>query len=83
MERLLRRMEAAYSDTSPTCWPIWRTGSPSGGSILITSAPKSASSRVQAGPAMVVQISMTFSPASGPVGRSGVHGFSWGWGRPS
>src|SRR5688572_6678650 len=38
-------------------------GSPSSGSTLTTSAPKSASSRPQNGPAMVVPSSRTFTPS--------------------
>ena len=45
-----------------------RTGSPSAGSILITSAPKSASMRPQNGPATVDPISSTRYPLSGPAG---------------
>src|SRR5262245_10081269 len=43
-----------------------RTGSPSAGSILMTSAPKSASKRPQKGPATVEPISSTRVPVSGP-----------------
>ena len=56
---LLRSMLAQYSDSPWSCRPMLRAASPSGGSILMTSAPKSASSRVQTGPAMVEHISIT------------------------
>src|ERR1700740_920119 len=41
--------------------------SPSGGSILITSAPTSASSRAQYGPASMIEKSSTRMPSSGIV----------------
>src|SRR6185295_14701404 len=43
---------------------MWRPGSPSGGSILITSAPWSASTSVRYGPGRKVLKSTTRSPAS-------------------
>src|SRR5438445_5400972 len=43
-----------------------RKGSPAGGSILITSAPQSASSAAQDGPATQSPISTTLMPFSGP-----------------
>ena len=47
-----------------------RVTSPSGGSTLITSAPRSARSIVASGPARTVEQSATRMPASGPVGAS-------------
>src|SRR5262249_35142820 len=48
--------------------PTWRASSPvAGRSILITRAPRSASSSVQKGPASTRVRSTTTSPASGPV----------------
>src|SRR5882724_10637452 len=41
--------------------------SPSGGSILITSAPTSASNRAQYGPASMIEKSSTRTPSSGAV----------------
>ena len=56
MAFLLRATTGHHSDGSPAFWrPQTRSGSPwPGGSILTTSAPRSASRRVQCGPAMVV-----------------------------
>ena len=51
----------------PTAPGIVRVESPLGGSILITSAPRSASSIVQKGPAITCVRSMTRSPASAPL----------------
>src|SRR6266566_2459018 len=45
--------------------------SPSGGSILMTSAPTSASSRAQYGPASMIEKSSTRMPSSGAVMVSG------------
>ena len=59
MARLFRRIVAAYKETSCECLPMLRNGSPAGASTLMTSAPKSANSRAQAGPAMVEQSSNT------------------------
>ena len=47
------------------CTGRLRIRSPSGDSTLITSAPMSASRRVQCGPAMVVEKSSTRTPCSG------------------
>src|SRR5215207_6766716 len=47
------------------CTGRLRISSPSGASTLITSAPMSASRRVQCGPAMVVEKSSTRTPCSG------------------
>ena len=47
------------------CTGRLRISSPSGASTLITSAPMSASRRVQCGPAMVVEKSRTRTPCSG------------------
>src|SRR5437762_8471669 len=47
------------------CTGRLRMRSPSGDSILITSAPMSASRRLQCGPAMVVEKSSTLRPCSG------------------
>src|SRR3990167_2124533 len=49
------------------CTGRLRMRSPSGDSILITSAPMSASNRLQCGPAMVVEKSRTRRPSSGLV----------------
>jgi hypothetical protein len=48
--------------------PQARVPSPSGGSTLITAAPRSARSIVQYGPASTVEQSTTTMPASGPLG---------------
>src|SRR5471032_878740 len=47
--------------------PSWRVVSPSGGSTLITSAPRSPSCCAAHGPSTTVVQSMIRSPASGPV----------------
>ena len=50
---------------------MYRLSSPCGDfSILMTSAPMSASMRVQVGPAMTWVRSMTFKPDNGPTARS-------------
>ena len=59
MSDLFLKMLAAYSDLPWKRLPIMRTASPSNGSTLITSAPKSASSLPQNGPATVEPISST------------------------
>src|SRR5439155_8648051 len=46
--------------------PIWRIGSPSGVSTLITSAPISPSTWVASGPSTAIATSITRIPASGP-----------------
>jgi len=51
----------------PTAPGIVRVESPFGGSILITSAPRSASSIVQNGPAITWVRSTTRRPASAPL----------------
>ena len=66
MSALLRKMLAAYSEVPCSRLPMVRTGSPSAGSTLMTSAPKSASNLPQNGPATVEPISSTRYPASGP-----------------
>ena len=48
--------------------PIWRMPSPSGGSTLITSAPRPARICVANGPISTVVRSRILTPASGPVG---------------
>jgi hypothetical protein len=53
--------------------PHSRIGSPDGGSILVTSAPRSACSLVQYGPVMSPAISTTRKPASAGV----TPGFRW------
>src|SRR5688500_874136 len=66
-ERLLRDCTCHHSDTPFLMRRHLRSGSPSpGGSILITSAPKSASVFAQNGPATRLPSSSTFTPASGP-----------------
>src|SRR5437763_9912436 len=50
--------------SAPTAPGIWRVESPAGGSILITSAPRSASSIAQKGPAITCVTSSTRSPSS-------------------
>ncbi len=52
---------------SPPSDPQARRGSPAGGSTLWTSAPRSANSLVQYGPAICPPISTTRSPAKAPV----------------
>src|SRR3954470_19267210 len=59
-----------HSDVPFTCWPHCRTGSPLGGSILMISAPRSASRRVQNGAATKCPISSIRSPDSIPLGIS-------------
>src|SRR3989304_7922564 len=48
--------------------PVWRLGSPSGASTLITSAPMSPRICAATGPMMLMVRSTTRTPASGPVG---------------
>ncbi len=50
----------------------WRYGSPSIGSILMTSAPRSASITPAVGPAMIVANSTTVMPSSGRPGGGAV-----------
>src|SRR3546814_10531522 len=50
--RLLRPCIDHHMERPFTISPHWRAGSPAGGSILITSAPRSPSKRVQNGAAM-------------------------------
>ena len=65
--------ERLGSGTSPGNGPQPRRGSPDGGSILMTSAPRSTSSFVQYGPAMSPAISTTCKPANAPV----MPGYRW------
>jgi hypothetical protein len=69
MPRLLRFIIRNEAASLPTLGGIeCRVSSPSGSfSILITSAPMSASMSVQVGPAITWVRSTTFSPASGPM----------------
>src|SRR6476661_4666403 len=61
----LPRLTALKLGLSPPEPPgIWRVESPVGGSTLITSAPRSASSIAQNGPAMTCVTSRTRIPAS-------------------
>src|SRR6476661_8337133 len=61
----LPRLTALKLGLSPATAPgIWRVESPDGGSILITSAPRSASSIAQNGPAITCVTSRTRIPAS-------------------
>ena len=64
-----------------------RAGSPPGGSILITSAPQSASTPPAAGPATQSPSSTTFTPSSGPLIGALCHrrGVAWrsDYGRPA
>jgi hypothetical protein len=67
-------MLAKFSLKPPLSGGHWRMASPSGGSILMTSAPKSASSMPQKGPEAIWQHSTTRTPASGRVeGRAAGH----------
>src|SRR6202022_62464 len=50
---------------------MWRVLSPSGGSILMTSAPMSAIICVQYGPITIAVTSTTSTPASGPLATAG------------
>ncbi|MNL31214.1 hypothetical protein D3C87_1529900 [compost metagenome] len=65
----LFRASTFHQRLSPsTIGPIWRSASPPRGcSILITSAPKSANSVAATGPATIVPISITRTPAKGPL----------------
>src|SRR5690606_31169928 len=65
IERLPRFSEAKFSEKPPRIGGHWRSASPPGGSTLMTSAPKSASSIAQNGPAATWQNSTTRTPASG------------------
>src|SRR5215472_4369427 len=66
-DRLLRLSRTNGELSPPTNGPAKRTWSPpSGCSILITSAPRSASCMPQNGPAMKLPTSRTRTPASGP-----------------
>ncbi len=69
MPRLLRFIIRKEASSSPIFGGTeCRVSSPFGDfSILMTSAPMSASIRVQVGPAMTWVRSTTFRPASGPV----------------
>src|SRR5262245_695528 len=70
--RLLRFIIRKAAASSPIFGGImWRVSSPLGAfSILMTSAPISASISVQVGPAMTCVRSITFKPVNGPIGRS-------------
>src|SRR5690606_20502016 len=75
---LLRAIVAAYSDFPSTLAPSSRMASPSRLSTLMTSAPKSASSRAQNGPDAVEPSSRTRCPTRGPSpanSSSGLSGF--------
>ena len=66
----LPRLSAAkFSLKPPLKGGHWRMASPSGDSILVTSAPKSDSSMPQNGPAATWQNSMTLTPCRGLVLR--------------
>src|SRR5947209_6799048 len=69
--RLLRFIIRNDAASSPIFGgTLWRVSSPRGVfSILITSAPISASMSVHVGPAMTWVRSITFNPASGPIDR--------------
>src|SRR5882672_2540784 len=62
---LLRFWTYHHSDVPRWSFLHLRTGSPPGGSILITSAPKSAKNFPAKGPAMSCPSSTTFTPARG------------------
>ncbi|MNS86839.1 hypothetical protein D3C72_1207540 [compost metagenome] len=62
---LFRFSEAKFSENPLEIGGHWRSVSPSGDSTLITSAPMSASSMPQNGPAATVQNSTTLTPFSG------------------
>src|SRR5258706_2952431 len=64
MLRLPRLTALKLGLSAPTAPGICRVESPAGGSILITSAPRSASSIEQNGPAMTCVTSSTRSPFS-------------------
>src|SRR5258706_12029358 len=68
-ERLLR-LTARWIELMPgwRATPAARAMSPSGGSILITSAPRSPRIWVASGPSTTAVRSMTVTPASGPAG---------------
>src|SRR5215472_8501557 len=68
IERLFRLNWAKYHERPWTTTPTPRMGSPSpGGSILTTSAPMSARSMLQKGPARILVRSTTRMPESGTV----------------
>ena len=68
MPRLLRfiAMKAADSPAIEGRFMVRVSSPPGTRSTLITSAPRSASSMPQVGPAMICASSSTFTPASGP-----------------
>src|SRR5262245_13648313 len=72
MPRLLRFIIRNAAVSSPIFGGImWRESSPLGAfSILMTSAPMSASISVQVGPAMTCVRSITRKPVNGPIGQS-------------
>jgi len=65
--RLLRLMPTKKPLSPARCSPRRRASSPAGGSSLTTSAPRSPSSDVPYGPAIIEAISSTRTPASGAV----------------
>src|SRR5437879_718335 len=66
-ESLPRFSDWKYSESSPAiAGPRLRSGDPSGGSILMTVAPRSASSPPASSPARVCATSMTTTPSSAP-----------------
>src|SRR5882762_1664370 len=68
MLRLLRLRLRKWTVSSPRkAPPVLRIESPSGGSTLITSAPKSANNIVASGPAISCEKSSTRSPCSAGV----------------
>ena len=76
--RLFRLRLRTYSVSPPTnVSPVRRMASPSGGSILMTSAPRSPSSMVQSGPAIICVKSATRMSRSGPSPAAGRPGGRW------
>ena len=78
----LRKLKSAPSASGGITAPEAdhrRSGSPSGDSTLITSAPPSASSFVQYAPAIHVERSTTRSPSSGGASVGPLGAAAWGW----
>ena len=65
-ERFERLQDRKVADMPRWMTPYWRMMSPAGASILITSAPWSASIMVATGPETMVVRSSTRMPSSGP-----------------
>ena len=74
--RQMLSLPALHLD-APKPWNMLRKGSPPSGSILMTRAPRSASTEAPSGAAMMVALSTTVTPCSGrcgaaPLGRGTV-----------